>query len=52
MMLNLMNPLARRFGPEVNRDTVTNVTRAGLDVRAVENVYLDVVRMIHAVVPA
>ena len=49
IMLNLLNPLARRFGPEVNRDTVSNVSRAGFEVRAVENVYLDVVKMIHAV---
>ena len=49
LMLNLLNPLARRFGPEVNRDTVSNVSRAGFEVRAVENVYLDVVKMIHAV---
>lgn len=50
-MLNLLNPLVRRFGPEVNRDTVSNVTRAGFQVRAVECVYLDVVKMIHAVAP-
>ena len=51
-MLNLINPVARRFGPEVNRDTLANVTRAGFEVRAVERIYLDVVKMIHAVVPA
>ena len=51
-MLNLINPVARRFGPEVNRDTLANVTKAGFEVRAVERIYLDVVKMIHAVVPA
>jgi ubiquinone/menaquinone biosynthesis C-methylase UbiE len=50
-MLNLMSPLARRFGPELNRDTVVNVRRAGFEVRAVDPVYLDVVKMIHAVTP-
>ena len=50
-MLNLINPIARRFGPEVNRDTVANVTRAGFEIRAVEYVYLDVVKMIHAAAP-
>ena len=49
VMLNLMNPVARRLGPEVNRDTVSNVARAGFDVRAVEHVYLDVVNLIHAI---
>lgn len=52
MMLNLMTPLSRRFGPEMNRDTVANVGRAGFDVQAVEPVYLDVVKMIRAVAPA
>ena len=51
-MLNLMTPLSRRFGPELNRDTVANVAGAGFEIRAVEPVYLDVVKMIHAVAPA
>lgn len=49
VMLNLMNPVARRLGPELNRDTALNVAQAGFEVRAVEHVYLDVVKMIHAV---
>ena len=49
VMLNLINPVSRRFGPEVNRDTVANITRAGFERRAVELVYLDVVKTIHAV---
>lgn len=52
LMLNLMSPLSRRFGPEMNRDTVANVARAGFEVVAVEPVYLDVVKMIRAVAPA
>lgn len=52
LMLNLMTPLSRRFGPEMNRDTVANVARAGFEVAAVEPVYLDVVKMIRAVAPA
>lgn len=51
MMLNLVTPVSRRFGPELNRDTVTNVPRAGFELAGVENVYLDVVKMIHAVAP-
>ena len=46
-----MNPLPRRLGPDMTRDTVANVVRAGFEVRAVEHVYLDVVKMIHAVAP-
>jgi ubiquinone/menaquinone biosynthesis C-methylase UbiE len=51
IMLNLMTPLARKVGPEMNRDTVRNVERAGFTVKQVKNVFLDVVRMIIAVAP-
>ena len=50
-MLDLMTPLTRRLGPELNRDTPDNVRRAGfVDVR-VEPVYLDVVNVIRAICP-
>ena len=52
LMLNLMTPVSRRYGPEMNRDTVANVARAGFEIQAVEPVYLDVVKMIRAVAPA
>ena len=51
LMLNLVSPVARRFGPELNRDTTTNVRLAGFDIAGVERVYLDVVKMIHATAP-
>jgi len=51
VMLNLMTPLARKVGPEMNRDTVGNVQQAGFTVKEVKNVFLDVVRMIIAVAP-
>ncbi len=50
-MLNAMNPLLRRLGPDINRDTVANVGAAGFEVRKVSNVYLDVVKTIEAVAP-
>ena len=49
MVLHLMNPISRRLGPEVIRDTVGNVRQAGFQVRQVRNVYLDVVKFIVAV---
>jgi len=52
LMLNVMTPLSRRFGPEMNRPTVANVQRAGFEIREVENLYLDVVKTIYAVAPA
>jgi len=52
LMMNLMTPLSRRIGPEMNRNTVSNVEAAGFRLRDVEHVYLDVVKTIHAVVGA
>lgn len=52
LMMNLMTPLSRRFGPEMNRPTVENVRAAGFELESVEHVFLDVVKMIHARCPA
>ena len=43
-----MTPLTRRIGPDMNRDTVTNVARAGFEFYREENVYFDVVKTIEA----
>ena len=51
-MLQVMNPFARKVGPEVIRPTVENVREAGFEVRRVENLYLDVLKTIEAVRPA
>jgi len=51
LMLNLMTPLVRRLGPELNRDTVANVRQAGFVDLQVEPVYLDVVKVIRGVTP-
>jgi len=48
LMMNLMTPLSRRLGPEMNRTTVENVVAAGFQLREVEHVYLDVVKTISA----
>ncbi|MCK5274037.1 MAG: class I SAM-dependent methyltransferase [Alphaproteobacteria bacterium] len=50
-MLNLMNPVARYIGPEINRDTVANVHAAGFEITKVTNIYLDVVKTIEAMAP-
>jgi ubiquinone/menaquinone biosynthesis C-methylase UbiE len=49
IMMDVMSQLTRQFGPELNRDTVGNVQKAGFRLRRVENVYLDVVKTIEAV---
>ena len=48
LMLNLMTPVTRQFGPDMNRDTVSNVRTAGFRIRSIRNVYLDVVKIIVA----
>src|SRR5215510_14694091 len=48
ILLDLMTPLSRRFGPDLNRDTVGNVQKAGFRLRREENVYLDIVKIIEA----
>jgi ubiquinone/menaquinone biosynthesis C-methylase UbiE len=50
-MLNVMTPLWKPVGPEMNRDTVANVEKAGFEIRQVDNVYLDVVKTIVATAP-
>ncbi len=45
---DLMTAITRRFGPDMNRETVNNVLRAGFDLCREENVYLDVVKAIEA----
>ena len=48
LMMNVMTPLTRRFGPEMNRTTVENVKAAGFELEEVQHVYLDVVKTISA----
>ena len=52
LMLNVMTPLWKPIGPEMNRDTVANVQTAGFEIREVTNIYLDVVKTIIATSPA
>ena len=49
IMQDLLTPLTRRFGPDMNRDTVANAERAGFRVVREENVYLDLVKSVEAV---
>jgi ubiquinone/menaquinone biosynthesis C-methylase UbiE len=51
LMLNVMTPLWRPIGPDMNRDTVSNVEKAGFVIREVNNIYLDVVKTIVAIAP-
>ena len=51
LLLNIMTPLSKKLGPEMNRDTVSNVRQAGFIVRQVRHVFLDVVKIIVAEAP-
>jgi ubiquinone/menaquinone biosynthesis C-methylase UbiE len=48
LVQDLMTPLSRRMGPDMNRDTVSNVLRAGFELMHESNVYLDIVKAIEA----
>lgn len=48
LILNLMSPISSRFGPAMNRPTVDSVRSAGFEIIEVENIYLDIVKIIRA----
>ena len=48
LLLDVMTPLWKPIGPEMNRDTLANVEKAGFEIQQVNNVYLDVVKTIIA----
>ena len=48
VVLHMMNPISRKLGPEVIRDTIGNVKKAGFTVARVRHLYLDVVKIIEA----
>ena len=48
LMQDLMTPISRRLGPDMNRDTVSNVLHAGFELCREHNVYVDVVKAIEA----
>ena len=52
LLQDLLTLITRRIGPDMNRETVSNVLRAGFDLYREENVYLDVVKAIEARRPA
>lgn len=49
VMQDILTPITRRIGPDLNRDTFENLARAGFRVVREDNVYLDVVKAAEAV---
>jgi len=52
MMLHLMTLLTSKIGPDMDRKTTDNVRKAGFELERVNNLFLDVVKTIHARKPA
>ena len=50
-MMKLMSKLTEKIGPSMDRETVSNVERAGFTITEVDHVFLDVVKIIKAVRP-
>jgi hypothetical protein len=48
----LFTPISRRLAPDTNRDTVSNMLRAGFELFREESVHLDIVKAIEAHRPA
>lgn len=48
-MMDLVTPIAKRFGPELNRQTAKNVQKAGFKLTREFNIYLDMVKLFEAV---
>lgn len=47
-MMDLMNPLVRKMGPEINRRTADNIRAAGFRITRECNVFLDMVKLFEA----
>lgn len=47
-MMKLMTKLTEKIGPSMDRQTVANVRNAGFEILEVENIFLDVVKIIKA----
>jgi len=47
-MMKLMTPVTRRLGPDLDRDTVANVSAAGFEITGINNIFLDTVKTIRA----
>lgn len=48
LFMNLMNPMARLLGPEINRDTASNMIRAGWKILREKNIRFDIFKRFDA----
>lgn len=47
-IFNLLNPVARAMGPEINRRTDENIKEAGFEITTQENLFLTIFRLIES----
>ena len=47
-MMDVMTPIVRKAGPELNRPTAANIRRAGFRITREFNIYLDMVKLFEA----
>jgi ubiquinone/menaquinone biosynthesis C-methylase UbiE len=52
LFLDVLTYITRHIGPDMNRETVANVRRAGFEVIEERNVYFDIVKAIDVVKPS
>lgn len=48
IMMDILTPVARMFGPELNRRTRENIEKAGFEITREFNIYLDMVKLFEA----
>ena len=48
IMVDILTPVARKFGPELNRRTGENIKKAGFKITREFNIYLDMVKLFEA----
>ena len=48
VLIQIMNPIMKLSGPDMNRDTEKNVAAAGFKINKIELHYLDIVKSIYA----
>ena len=51
LMMDIMTPISGKLGPDMNRDTTSYVGKAGFYIKAIDYIYMDIVKTILAEKP-
>ena len=52
LMMDIMTPISGKLGPDMNRDTTSYVGKAGFYIKAIDYIYMDIVKTILAEKPS